>query len=236
MKLINLLLFSAFILFFTACTKKETIPEPEPPKETAIELWLGEDSLYTPENNLVVTQATVAHPDAVSAVVENGKVRLKALQEVGATYVTLTDATNQSIQIVVWTLTPYQLKNLVNHATYKPSVKVQAADAATSATITAELEAKIAKPFRMQFRSSGMAIYWEEGVANPLQASYQFGDLQLEFTVNEVKHLYKVHTHTDRTILALEQDLTAYYQALYPDKGIESVVTTEYVQHLLPPG
>lgn len=235
MKPINLLLTAtAFVLFSTSCSHQQT--EAPARLDPLVELWTGEDSLYTPENNLQAATVTVEDGAVMNAAVQNGKVLLKAAVG-GNTIVTITGTDNRKASIRARSLTPfYMWRNLVNHATYKPQVTVNVTDAVVKAAITAELLAKVAKPYYLQFNDKDSARYRDESGAQPVMAAVKFENLKFTLTLNGATTHYTVLTHKDRYILGLVNNLTAHYQALYPGKGIESVVTVEYVQQQLPPG
>jgi len=235
MKPVNLLLSAtAFTLFSTSCSHQQTEAPARP--DPLVELWSGEDSLYTPENNLQAASVTVEDGAVMSAVVQNGKLLLKAAVG-GNTIVHITGTDNRKAVIRTRSLTPFYIwRNLVNHATYKPQVTVKTTDVALKAAITSELSEKVAKPFYLQFNDKDSARYRNESGAQPVMAGVKFENLRFTLTLNGTTTHYTVHTHKDRYILGLENDLTAHYQALYPGKGIESVLTVEYVQQQLPPG
>lgn len=235
MKLVNLSLIATVVtLSCTSCSSKKSDPVPTP--DPLVELWGGEDSLYTPENNLRVTSVTVEDTKVVTATVADGKLLLKSVDG-GNTVVRFTGNDNKTGAIRARVLTPFYIwKNLVNHATYKPRVTVKAADAALAASITAELTAALATTYTLQFIDEDSLRYRNAASVPPVQAKYSFKDLTFTLSMNDVTNYYKVITHKDRMILGLENDLTTRYRALHTGKDIESVVTVEYVQQQLPPG
>ncbi|WP_188951662.1 hypothetical protein [Filimonas zeae] len=231
----NLLVIAfAFTLLSTSCNRKETTSAPLP--DPYLELWHGEDTLYTPENNMQVASVTVSDNKVLTASVTGGKAFLKTV-EAGGVDVEFTGIDGRKEKLRVWVRVPfYMWRSLVNHATYKPQVKVKIADAALSAAVTKELTEKLAKPYYINFRNEDSAWYFNIPETQRFTAWYSYKDLRFILKVNGETNEYKVLTHKDRKILGLEQDLTTRYQALHPGKGVELVVTVEYVQDQLPPG
>jgi hypothetical protein len=235
---------AAITLLLTACSKNNDDQKINPPPPGPVLLWPGEDSLYTPEGNVQPSQVTSDNEAVVKAAIQGSRIKLSA-GIIGTTNIRITDAANHTLPKEVRTMNlAYQWKSVAENEPYKTSVIVEATDGSFAETLHTELvnEAKI--PFQLQFVSPYTDNVNESlfrligpNTNGMIEGSFSFVNLTLTLTTNGGKvTIYKVIPYANRRILALREDLTAYYQSLYPGKGITSVIITKHIRNYPPLG
>jgi hypothetical protein len=230
----------AISLLLTACSKNnEDLHTIDPPALGPVLLWPGEDSLFTPEGNPQVTKVSSDNEAVVKATVQGSKIKLSA-GITGSTNIRITDNADHTFPREVRSMNlTFQWKSLTNE-TYTTNVTVAATDAAFAQTLSTELTTQATIPLDMSFAITDASTFryrLANAGNNVVEGSFSFSNLTLTLNRNDSKvEVYQVIPYANRMILGLRQDLTAYYQSLYPNKGITTVIITRHIKQNPPLG
>lgn len=229
-----------------SCSKVNQEPEttgPDPLWPEVIMLWPGEDSVITINDFPKIVKVSTEDVEVVQAIIEDGAIKLSASIP-GSTILHITGEGGQAIIREVRSLNlTYVWRSYAENGAYKNSVIVEANDPAFASTLKDQLLLELNRPYAIDFGpgvpEDGLGSFRHTIPGNPTvvtTGTFDFGDLSLELNFSDSKKTYKVIPFKNRELLGLEEDLTEHYKTLHPDKGIQKVIITQYINRYLPPG
>lgn len=221
------LLSVAFLSFFSC--KKSNDSDPINPTNKEIKIWSGQDTLLVITGNSKTYNAVSENEEVAQVTMQNKE--LKILSGLpGVTKIRITDENNTTVVMDVRVVSfSGNWRSIENNATYKGKVTVQTGDAALTNKLVDSLTLEANLRYGIIFGTIDHSFV--EVASNKLrrEGSYSFKNLILTFTVNEISDNYTI-TPFSESMVAVSQDLTHYYQNLYPAKNVTKVVLTRYLR------
>lgn len=231
MRISLLVLLSVAFLSLFSC-KKSNESDPVPPTNLTkreIKIWSGKDTLLVITGTSTTYNAVSENEDIVQVVMKNNE--LKIVSGIpGTTKIRISDETNTTVEIDIHVLSfSGNWRNIENNASYKGKAIVQTGDPALTSELTDSLTQEANLRYGVIF--GGVDQSFVEVVSNKLrrEGTYSFTNLRLTFTSNGTSDHYTIIPFSE-TVVAVSQDLTAYYQSLYPGKNVTRVVMIRYLR------
>jgi hypothetical protein len=228
-----------FALIFLSC-KKNKEPDAILPRNDTITLWAGHDTVITIPGALLTYTVTSDNDEVAHAVVANNRVTIST-DIPGNTIVRLKDETNRTIELKVYAKHIagkwYRAEGTLQ---MPPKVEVTSNDPAFTETLKNGLMEEALKPvgvyYMLELRGPN-PMSFRELLSGRLgkEGTYSYRNLTLTMVYNGVTTVFRV-IPVDGENVGLEQDMTATYQQLHPDKGITKVTVIKYLKVYMNPG
>ncbi|NII26492.1 hypothetical protein HB364_15490 [Pseudoflavitalea sp. X16] len=221
------LVFLVCTLTFVACSKNKDNPKPE---KQPLRLWAGQDTVIA----LTGTGQYTAMSDSTQVAqvtVQNDSLHITTSYPGPAT-IHITGPDNRTTDLKLVANSVIGTWNSVKGGTGGwTSIEVQCSDPALAASLQEQLSEKEMKPESIRalaFRDYADLAFQEIRTDNiRRQGTFSFHDLTLTLTEGSTVEVYRLIPFT-LSRFALEQDLTAQFQAIHPGKGITKVTRTRY--------
>lgn len=227
-------------LAFVACSKNND--NPSPGKEEPLRLWAGQDTVIALTGGSGQYTATSDSEQVARVTVQNNSLHITTSYPGPATiHITGPDNRTTDLKLIARSVTGnwHRTKGGTESTDGWTTVEVQCSDPALAITLQEQLdEAAIAQESvrALAFRDNPGFFFQEiKANGNKREGTFSFHDLTLTLTEGSTTEVYRL-IPLSQSRFALEQDLTAQYQALHPGKGITKVTRTRYYTVTLMPG
>jgi hypothetical protein len=233
------LVFLVCTLTFVACSKNKDNPKPE---KQPVRLWAGQDTVIALTSQDGQYTATSGNEQVARVTVQDKNLHITTSYP-GTTTIQITGPDNRitDFQLVTNSVTGTwkRIKGGTDSTDGWTTVEVACSDPALAATLQEELDEKDIKPESVRglaFQDYADTVFREIKADNSRrEGTFTFHDLTLTLTEGSTVEVYRLIPFT-LSRFALEQDLTAQYQALHPGKGITRVTRTRYYTVVHMPG
>ena len=233
------LVFLVCTLTFVACSKNKDNPKPA---AQPVRLWAGQDTVITLTGGTGQYTATSDSEQVAKVTVQNNSLHITTSYPGAVTiHIAGPDNRTSDLQLIVRSVTGNwnRTKGGTRDTDGWTTVEVQCSDPALAATLQEQLDETgitLESVRGLAFLDNPSFVFQEiKANGTKREGTFSFHDLTLTLTEGSTIEIYRlIPLATSR--FALEQDLTAQYQALHPGKGITRVTRTRYYTVMQMPG
>ncbi|CAL1519407.1 hypothetical protein [Chitinophaga sp. MM2321] len=232
-------LFISFGYLLSSC-KKDQQPDKIQLSSHQVELWAGQDTVISISGAPKQYTVSSENEEIARVVIQDNRI-LITTDLPGSTIIHITDGANNTSTIKLRALSVIGTwRRAEGDESLKARIFVETGDPVFADELQRQLfEATIKQPgtnYMIHFSTDPVMTFTERQQNTVLrEGEFLFRNLTLTLTHNAIEDVYKIKP-LDYGVIGLEQDLTAHYKALHPDKDIKKVVIVTHVRKATFPG